>query len=395
VADKDKNEDDYIVLDKLSNTKKGDKYGILEYILNQDNSLNKKNEDDVKKGLKRAKCKINKYKSELQKDNSNSDDNEFFQIFEEQFVSTTEAKKASYSLLSEILEKKDTSWSIGTTSEEERTNYCRSIYGEIILHTQVKISESHEARKKAVAEAKDKLNNCRINFCDIYNLIDIDKTKEKNSVPHQYRMVWKNIFKSFERYPGKNCEYKECEKCSYNVKCNLHKQSKKIKNIGTAVVHEFIYRLILKMPIPDSPYNLPGYGLIDNTLTSLIKESIYMNLDEEKLLLLAQKNGKIYRASLDDSHDVSNLQANLSTFGKKSPDNTLLLYEADILITDRLDEKYAMVDGNNVMVMSENEYGDNDFKEITNNSIEGVKINCNKPKVMRLIDGNKAKEELR
>ena len=44
------------------------------------------------------------------------------------------------------------------------------------------------------------------------------------------------------------------------------------------------------------------------------------------------------------------------------------------------------------MVFGENEY--NDLSEITSDSLEKVRKNYNKPKIMRLIDRNGAKREL-
>jgi hypothetical protein len=58
-----------------------------------------------------------------------------------------------------------------------------------------------------------------------------------------------------------------------------------------------------------------------------------------------------------------------------------------------LKEEIFFVNGISTMVFGKNEYAE--LENITSDSIEKIKKNFNKPKIMRLVDRTTAKEELK
>ena len=73
--------------------------------------------------------------------------------------------------------------------------------------------------------------------------------------------------------------------------------------------------------------------------------------------------------------------------------DTSLLYECDVLITDRLSEESLFFNGGDISVLTENEL--KEIRGMTSFTIEKMKKDCNRPKVIRLIDKNKALGELK
>ena len=171
----------------------------------------------------------------------------------------------------------------------------------------------------------------------------------------------------------------------------MHKQCEKIGDIDKNDMYSFLYRLMLKTPEIDKANDLPSKEIIDELLICLFKEVDCLSV-EENHIVQARKNSQIYRASLIMTNKKEILQRQLSHEIGKSSDDKLLIYETDTLVTGRLNEDTFSVNDISVMVAGEHEY--NALKGITSDSIEKNKMNCTKPKVMRLVDTTKAKEEL-
>ena len=376
--DKSAAEDGYIIIENLSgNLKKSEKYDILKHILKQ-NDL-KHDKSDIAEGVKLVITDLERYEAMLLDDDGTlKDDSQFLDIHND----ALNAEDASYSVISEILGDEDPSWVIGT-NDIDRTNYCRAVYEQILLYLERKITES----KDAVAL------NCNICLKDIHELINIDGTTLKGSVPYQYRMVWKCIHESLKGFPEYNkCESNSCAECPNSDSCNLHKQSRRIGNIDKSVAHDFLYKLMLKSPVIDKPNNLPDKELIDDIFVSLLKEAECLKIEDNRIVQ-AQKNGQIYRASLNNSRKKEILWRQLSDEAEKANDDILLIYEADVLITGQLNADHFMFGGNSVMVFGKNEY--DELSGVTSDSIYKSSKNCTKPKNKKLIDASKAKEELK
>ena len=86
--------------------------------------------------------------------------------------------------------------------------------------------------------------------------------------------------------------------------------------------------------------------------------------------------------------EVDNLKKELEKESDRS-----LLYECDVLITDRLSEESLFFNGGDISVLTEKEL--KEISGITSSTIEKMKNDCNRPKVIRLIDRNKALGELK
>jgi len=173
---------DCIVVEYISgNSAKGDKYNILKFVMEQE-SLNH-NKKDVESGINLVVQKLDHYNGILVDNNVSRSDDCYVALFSELFDSTSDVEEKSYSIIAEILNALDDSWIIGASSDDDRIKYCRSIYEQILVYAKKEITKSHELKH----------NNCKICIDKIYDLIDIDKTIEKGSIPYQYRMVWKTI----------------------------------------------------------------------------------------------------------------------------------------------------------------------------------------------------------
>ena len=69
------------------------------------------------------------------------------------------------------------------------------------------------------------------------------------------------------------------------------------------------------------------------------------------------------------------------------------MYECDVLITDRLNKNALFFNGGDVNVLTEKEL--DEIREITSTTVEKMKLDCNRPKVVRLVDKSTALGELK
>lgn len=58
----------------------------------------------------------------------------------------------------------------------------------------------------------------------------------------------------------------------------------------------------------------------------------------------------------------------------------------------RLNDEAFKIDGSNVNILERNQL--EEIRHIVSSNIEDEKANCNKPKIIRLVDAEQAKEEL-
>lgn len=138
--------------------------------------------------------------------------------------------------------------------------------------------------------------------------------------------------------------------------------------------------------------NLPQDSMVSHLFLNLLDEIKTLGLERNNAYQTVKDGNKTYRLTLDSSYDINEFQKNLKKELEKESDRSLL-YECDVLITDRLSEESLFFNGGDISVLTEKEL--KEISGITSSTIEKMKNDCNRPKVIRLIDRNKALGELK
>lgn len=138
--------------------------------------------------------------------------------------------------------------------------------------------------------------------------------------------------------------------------------------------------------------NLPQDSLISHLFLNLLKEIKTLGLERNNAYQTVKDGSKTYRLTLDSSYDINEFQKNLRKELEKESDRSLL-YECDVLITDQLSEESLVFNGGDISVLTEKEI--KEISGMTSSTIEKMKKDCNRPKVIRLIDRKNALGELR
>jgi len=377
----DLDEKSYIIIENIAgNSEKGSKYNILKYALDSNGLI--VNKENIEKIIAITLTELKSYEQQLFIENKPVDDNNFIFLFDDLFDNISSIKCSSYSLVKDILELMESDWKIGI-SKEDSINYPEFVYGQLLIYLKNKITSSHENKKTC----------CEIRFSEIFCQLKRNIRAELNSIAYQYYIVWKSIQESFDNYPIKtnSCSSKLCNECDDNNTCNLFINKNLIANINEDKIHSFLYKLMLKKPEIGKVNNLPSDQLIHRLLICLLKEIDSFTLEKDFLIQL-QKEGQFYRLTLNSDGEPEELQEQLSKEIQSSVGDKLLLYETDVLVTDQLNEDVFRLDGISTMVLGKDEYAE--LEDITSDSIEKIKKNCNKPKILKLIDRKIAKEEL-
>ena len=140
----------------------------------------------------------------------------------------------------------------------------------------------------------------------------------------------------------------------------------------------------------ESINNLPSDETIETQLLELLKDLSVLTLNK-KNIFSASSNKKFYWLSLDDSRKKEKIREKIQKGIKENPDKSFL-YEGDVLITGRLNEEAFKIDGSNVNILEREQL--EEIEGIVSNNIEDEKADCNKPKIIRLVNIEKAKEDL-
>ena len=156
--------------------------------------------------------------------------------------------------------------------------------------------------------------------------------------------------------------------------------------------NQIIHNLILKTPVVGKNNNLPQDSMVSHLFLNLLDEIKTLGLERNNAYQTVKDGNKTYRLTLDSSYDINEFQKNLKKELEKESDRSLL-YECDVLITDRLSEESLFFNGGDISVLTEKEL--KEISGITSSTIEKMKNDCNRPKVIRLIDRNKALGELK
>lgn len=369
-----KTEDDYIVVDKVSgNYKKSDVYSLIKYqTKGSKNVLEvKKAVADINKELLIHENNIDKQLvSEKTKNPTIEEDNVFMEVYSERFNNATEIRNATYPIILRIISLAKPEFNVFADE-----SYAKLVYDRLLLIMKERLNDVYIAKKK--------YGRCLISFIEIMRVIETDYHKQIETIEYQYYLALCAIRDEFDIYPQLNKCGSVCGECLTRLECNLFKQLNKLFERNEADRRNVIRNLLLQTPKTGKSYDLPSSDLIEDLLLNVLQEINIMQLSDKDTFIAVKDGKKTYRLSLDGSRRVekflNKLQDEISVSESKS-----LLYECDAIITDRLSEKNLMIDGDNISVLSPIEL--EDIAGISSSSIEDIKNDCNKPKIIELID---------
>lgn len=361
-------EEKYILISKINNnTPKGSLYKILCSIC--DGNTKKEN---VIKAVACAKNKLSIYKGLL----NGKSDSDIWNVYGEQFTTPASVIQNSCEIIEKILNKINPQGNIYYDQI-----YYQFIYDKIVIFSKDVIS-AHNTRSKK--------NSCKVEFSEILDLIIKDHKAESNTTEYQYYELLQLIKDTFKKYPSSvrtDCACSDCESCTTFDECNLYRQMIEICNKSYEDKKDFLYKLLLRTP----KNNLPRDTVISNLFITLLKKIECLRYYDSNVIL-AEKNEEIYRLTLDENEYIEDFEDQLNKELSMNNADKFLIYESDVLITDRLNKPDYRYNQNNFNVMGTNEL--NEIIDITSDSVERQKINYNKSKVMRIISKDIAKGEL-
>lgn len=377
--EKGDSEDDFIILEKIKvQTPKASLYNILNYICagNKDKMYvqGKVSEldtdcDDYVKEIEKRKTAF------LLEHPDKKEDESIVSEWSEKFSGSKEAIDKSVGVILKIMKS-----NFPDRDYIDKT-YCKFVYDLLIAMIKRAITEHYVNKTKS--------GKCLVSFSQIYDEISRDYPNEIESREYKYYFLRRTIEDQFEKFVSDECKEAQCEKCMTRNTCNLYEQGVVFSERNPEEKREILFHLLLEQP--DKFNNLPGDELIKCQLLKLIREISSLSITDKNAIVSSSSYGKFYWLSLDESRERDRLRKKIQE-GIKASDDKAFLYECDVLITDRLNEQFFIVDGANVNILE-----DSQIREM--NAITGIDIhqeiaNVNKPKVIRLIDSNCAKGEL-
>ena len=378
--DASKDHDDYIVLESVtSNMVKASKYSIIKY-----NTGGKNDRDSVVNAIERIKNDLQQYENEIKNrkqdylsNNPNGvEDQCFVKEWPIKFDNIYEVKRNGAQIIKEILTMMHPEW---TFADDK---YCGFLYEKGICLIEQYVTDFFIQ--------KSKQDRCIIPFNEFYGLIIKDYySNYDDSKEFKYYFVLSKIDEVFKIFRQEKCKQNKCEQCTNVGTCNLLEQLKKLSGREIEEQHSLVFNLLLQEPT-ESINNLPSNETIEIQLIELLKEFSSLTLNE-KNIIMASLNKKLYWLSLDDSRKKEKLRKKIQKGIRENPDKSFL-YECDTLITGHLNDDTFKIDGSNVNVLEREQL--EEIKDIISNNIEDEKADCNKPKIIRLINTEIAKGEL-
>lgn len=379
-------ENEYIILEKISsNTKKASIYNILNYVCegNKDKFVVENAINKIKEELDAYTKKIHDDVAAYKKENSGSEqDFVYLATYEPKFSTIKEARGASYEVISDILKIIHPEWAFFSDRA-----YSAFVYDQVLLKMKERITDFHIEQSKT--------GKCIITYKELFDLIDKNYHILFDSTGYQYYKVLNSIKEMYENYPQQlwtSCIYESCKECSCKEVCNLVKQIELLNSKSTEEKEEIIHNLILTTPEPGKSNNLPSDNLINRLLLEMLDEIKILRIEKNNVIQAVKDGTEFYRLSLDDSGEVRELQERLTKELQKTADKSFI-FECDVLITDQLNQKSFLYNGSNINVLEEEQL--EELKGISSDSIDKIKMDCNKPKVIRLINREQAKGELK
>lgn len=361
-------EQKYILISKITyNSSKGSLYKILDFVCNGD-----KQKNNVIKVIDEVILELSKYKKKL----SGKCDSYIWDVYNERFENPKSVIQNSCKIIEKVLKKVKPEGSIFYNE-----CYYQFIYDKLVLFSKDMISKHNTRSKK---------NSCKIEFFRMFDLIIQDHKAESNTSEYHYYELLQTINDVFNKYPTSartDCIDNDCTICVGVEECNLYCQINEIRSKSYEDQKDFLYKLLLRTP----KNNLPRDSVINNFFITLLKKIDCLKYNNSNIIL-AEKNEEFYRLTLDENEYIEDLTEQLTKELNLQNADKLLIYESDVLITDRLNKSDYTYNQNNFNVIGTNEL--NEIEDITSDSIERQKINYNKSKIMRIISKDIAEGEL-
>ena len=369
----EKNWDKYIIINFIrKDKKKASLYGMIKYQLEKEKlSITFENTKKIVGNIQKA---LENYKSKLH-NNSNKiyEDSKF--IFEpnKQFDDIESCKIDSKKIIELLIQKNIPKFSLIINDKR-----LEVIYNHIInkLHEELIFAE------------KEKKQSAKIHFINVWGIINTDYTQEQIDTDYTYYEIWGFITHSLDMYIKRTCE-KRCNQCNEDKTCNLFYVFNRIEkecSINKKKLQDFIRKLFLSIP---NNQNRPDINLVKRLFIDIIKKIPSLKYGSNKLIL-SRKEDKIYRLTIDGNGELDDFLEKINCNHNKEKDR-LLLYEADVLITDQLEYENVKLE-NNIMTIGNNEF--TDVASITSDSIEKHRIDTNRTKIIELINRRTAERRL-
>lgn len=376
-------ENNYIVIDNISkNNKKASIYRIIKYV-----SQNSKDKTKIKEAVKQIDETLDEYKLFIEKKlmaernhlSLQNEDETFMAIYNKKFDNIKQIRMEAYKIIIKILKQECPSYNFVDM------DYAALVYDYLLIYMKNRITDNYINNKNKKDE------KCILTFTEILSTIKIDYHQKIDTVEYQYYLVLKSIRDVYAEYSTK-CGKINCAVCESSEKCNLFKEIHKLNEKEENEKNKIIHNLILMTPQKGKSNNLPSDNLISNLFLDVLQKIKSFELTDKNIYQTIKNKIETFRLTLDDSYNVDDFQRRLSKELEKDM-NKALIYESDVLITDRVNEKHLMFDGINVSILGENEI--DEIKEITSSTIEKMKKNCYKSKILRVIDKDTALGELK
>lgn len=374
------NSEDYIVLEFVtSNKKKGTKYSIIKHNIDGKSDRNSVENaiKNIKKELKQYLKIIKRRKHEFLNINPNKgEDKCFIEEYPIKFDNIKVVKENGVQIIKEIVMHKHPHWTFADNK------YCTFLYEQGIRLIEQYVTDFFIQ--------KNKNGKCLITYKSFYEVIVMDYYSNfgENKEFKYYYMI-QQIENGFIDFRNNICNKTNCEQCINAKTCNLWKQIKEMLSMDIEKKHNVIFNLLLQEPTVDIN-NLPRNETIHIQFLEMLKDLSALTLNE-KNIISALLNKEFYWLSLDESRRNETLRKKIQKGIRESHDKSFL-YECDTLITGFLNDDNFKIDGSNVNVLENEQL--KEIKNIVSNNINDEKANCNKPKIIRLINTENAKKEL-
>ncbi len=305
----------------------------------------------------------------------------YVEEYNSKFDTVKEIKDKSYQIIKELLTFFNPVWSHFLDD-----TYLSFVYNQVLVLMKDRITEYHEKHEMG--------ERCTLKFEEILSLMQRDLHVQIDSPEYQYYKVLDCVREMFINYPQHNlsdCTETNCEVCSKNSMCNLYKQICILDNKEIKDKEQIIRNLILKEPMRGEMFDLPDRNLVNRLLLNLLHKINKLQIEENNIIQAIRDNGEVYRLSLDSSGEICELQEKIEAQVKNNVDK-ILIFESDVLITDQLNQEAFRYNGVNVNVLEEEQL--RELNGISSDSIEKMRKDCTKPKIIRVVNRNQAKGDL-
>lgn len=319
IADTD-NEDNYIVLDKVSgNHKKADVYSLIKYVSKNSKDIAKIQSViiEIDNALDTYKTIIEKKIDKLKKDNPLlCDDEAFLCSYDEKYDNVKEIRLKAYEVIFEILTIKCLEYTFVDV------DYAALVYDQLLLYMKNRITYFYIE--------KNKIGKCILTFSEMVEQIIVDYHEKIDTVAYQYFQVLRSIRDAYAEYPNEpwnHCTESNCKDCNSSDACNLFKQISILNEKTEIDKNQIIHNLILKIPVVGKNNNLPQDSMVSHLFLNLLDEIKTLGLERNNAYQTVKDGNKTYRLKvtrirqqlneLSKVYDKSDYQNGLGVFVSK------------------------------------------------------------------------------